>query len=164
MLSVRRKKPPHGCGGGFEINTTPKSKQVAAYPTISATSNRIYLRHPHGKLLEALAAGQKLILWLDDAHWADPDSLAFIQLLYQKSRSQGCVIATHWQREWQQAAQPQTQQRPQNLMALLNNNRHFFPRPAFPLQLSEYPAMRPLATDAQVQLLNANLSGLSASQ
>jgi len=80
-----------------------------------------------GRLFELLLAftatdhvvlgGVPLILVLDDVHWADADSLQFIQRLIRELDSRGrarpqaaprlLVVATTWEREWNEAsAQP----------------------------------------------------------
>ncbi|CAN7777057.1 tetratricopeptide repeat protein [Caballeronia sp. LjRoot31] len=61
--------------------------------------------------------GMPLILVLDDVHWADPESLQFVQRLMRELASRGrdrpeaptrlLIIATSWEREWNEAtAQP----------------------------------------------------------
>ena len=56
--------------------------------------------------LGGLMSGKKplpTIVWLDDAHWIDASSIAFLEKLFRLAKSGKwplLVIATHWEREW----------------------------------------------------------------
>ena len=50
------------------------------------------------------------VLWLDDAQWVDPATVSFLRKLLSEARPEGqrrgwplLVVATHWQREWNEA-------------------------------------------------------------
>jgi hypothetical protein len=54
------------------------------------------------------ATGLPLVLVLDDAHWIDPRSLAFVERLLTGANRHGwplLVIATHWEQDWNLQAQ-----------------------------------------------------------
>ena len=62
-------------------------------------------------LLECLDAlmhgpyGRPTVLWLDDAQWADPQAMAFLERAWaqaQRRRWPLLVVATHWEREWRE--------------------------------------------------------------
>mgnify|MGYP001182277022 CR=1 FL=1 len=54
-----------------------------------------------------LEQGRPVILVLDDAHWFDPDSVAFVDRLVERAGKQSTklmIVSTSWAREWDQSA------------------------------------------------------------
>jgi tetratricopeptide (TPR) repeat protein len=49
-----------------------------------------------------------VVLWLDDAQWADKEARRFLASLWRKAKEHRwplLIVATHWEREWRQSAQ-----------------------------------------------------------
>ncbi len=58
------------------------------------------LRH----VFAALGAGSRLVLWIDDVHWADEDSAALLRALLQPPAPPPLLVIASWQRELRDAS------------------------------------------------------------
>ncbi len=152
--SVRRRQ--QGCATGSEVE---KQQQLDALKLIREYLEALMSREDKKISAESLP----VILWLDDAQWADADSLAFVEKLFAQAKANKWplyVIAVHWEREWREAcAAPLTSPdlRPHSLAALCRRNPLIFPAQSG----EELP---PLTAAQSQDLIHAALPGLSAAQ
>ena len=105
-----------------------------------------------------------VILFLDDAQWADPVTLRFLTRLLDKARRQAwplLVLCTHWEREWKESIKEKAEDdsRPSRLSAVVESFRRSDE------EYSDWLSVRTLApvTDLSA-VIQAALPGLTSEQ
>lgn len=135
------------------VATRAAEDQADALERVHAYFGALLDQGPEGR------GGVPVVLVIDDAQWIDPDTLGFLDRLFEDARRQGwplLVVCTHWEREWRTAWDSPTDEG--SLAAWTRRRRDLLPEAWAPTPVGK------VSSAALDVVLRAALPGLNAVQ